>query len=84
MSAPVIEGVATGEVDCKRLHLPGVVLKATCPKCSAPCVQDFGDHYLSYPSMNAPEVHTLYCTACEHEWPVTLTLTVSLTAEVQS
>lgn len=76
-----IEGAPAGEVDCKRFYLPGVVLRTVCPKCSAPHVRDFGDHYLSYPTMNAPEVHTLYCDGCSHEWPVTLRLTVSL-AEV--
>lgn len=76
----VVTGVAKGEIEEKRLYLPGLQLEATCPKCHAAYVRDFGDDYLSYPKVGEPEDLTLYCRNrdCDHEWKVRAQLDVTM------
>lgn len=74
----VVTGVAKGEIEEKRLYLPGLQLEATCPVCGAPYSRDFGDDYLSYPKVGEPEDLTLYCRVCDHEWKIRAQLDVTL------
>jgi len=67
----------------KRTYLPGVVVRSSCPKCSAPYVLDLGDHYLSYPEVGDPYALTACCDACEHEWPL-CSIVVRMTVEIVS
>jgi hypothetical protein len=66
------------ELEIKRCYLPGVSLEGTCPKCGAPYARDCEDDYLSYPTVNEPFKETCYCAKCQHEWKVTLRLTITL------
>jgi hypothetical protein len=77
---PTVEGfVKPGtEIDVKRFYLPGVTLRATCPKCNHPWVHDMAHHYLSYPVANVPFEDNAYCPECEHEWTFRLRLNLSL------
>ena len=65
--------------DGKRFHLPGVSIASACPKCKKRVVQDLTrEHYLNYPKMNEPFLHTFHHDDCGQEWTVTLRLTVEL------
>lgn len=81
-----IEGTGTPNsgVNAKRLFLPGIVVKSTCPGCGRENVVDLGDDYLSYPVLNGPDVVHFYCCCSEHggesdtEWnePIVVRVTV--------
>lgn len=49
------------ETNEKRFYVPGVTLKANCPKCGAECERDLGGNYLSYPEYNSPIEIDLFC-----------------------
>ena len=55
-----ISGTPKGEIDIKRLYLPGVQITATCP-CGKELVKDFEEDYLSYPDFDEPISVYLYC-----------------------
>lgn len=74
----IIKGKPRGELEDKRLYLPGVVIIDSCPKCIKTVKQDMKEHYLSYPVMNKRFWHGMYCEDCGHEWKVAIVLTVSL------
>lgn len=74
----VVTGAAKGEIEEKRLYLPGLQLQATCPECRAAYSRDFGDDYLSYPKVGEPEDLTLYCRECDHEWKIRVQLDVTM------
>ena len=77
---PTLEGSMTpgSELGEKRFYLPGIKLKAKCPRCSAPWVRDMGDNYLSYPKVGTPIVCSGYGGECEHKWEYQLRIVVSL------
>lgn len=76
MSVPTITNKAEPfEVEVKRFYLPAV-LTCDCPACGVPAVCDMENDYLSYPMANKPFDQGLCCRECEHEWNVSLTLTV--------
>lgn len=78
MSVEII-GEPTGEVDEKRLYLPGLVVQVTCPQCGRVTQQDYGvSHYLNHPDLNRPFHLSLYCSTCDHEWDVRVILRVKL------
>lgn len=64
-------------IDVKRFHIPGTVLTGSCPECSEPYHEDFAVRYLSYPTVGL-NTHTCYCPECDHEWAVTLKLTLGI------
>lgn len=67
-----------GQIECKRLYLPGASLKARCPKCNEIVERTYKSEYLGYPVMNKPFSEHMYCDACEYEWSVRLELKVEL------
>ncbi len=74
------------ELEVKRFCVPGYVLKTKCPECDADFERDYGEDYLSYPTIGAPFTETLYCYAqfedgesCDHEWDVELCLSLTMT-----
>jgi hypothetical protein len=66
------------DLDVKRFYMNGIAIKSTCPGCKKGCIQDLGQHYLSYPVANEDFEHTLYCQSCDLNWSVTLRLNLSL------
>lgn len=74
-----IEGTPSGTLDVKRFFMHGVKLIASCPNCGHEIEDDFGHDYLGYPEVNHPFDRHCYCSACEHEWTVKLTLALNLT-----
>lgn len=72
MSAPRFE------IEVKRFYLPGLDVRVECPNCKRTVEVPGDGHYLSYPPANAPFTHTVWCSDCEHEWPIKLLLTVKL------
>jgi hypothetical protein len=73
-----ITGTAHGEIDVKRLYLPGIKVKSQCEKCSTLVTMDLADEYMSNPSIGAPEPVYFYCDNCEHTWAVDVILKLSL------
>ena len=74
-----IVGEAAGEIDVKRLFLPGVFYKGECPACKAEVTRNYGkEDYLSYPVAGENFVETIYCRECDHEFCETLRLDVTL------
>lgn len=65
------------ELDIKRCYMPGYEITDTC-YCGAELHDDLGDNYLSYPTVNAPFEHTLYCNECDAEKEIKLLLTLNL------
>lgn len=62
----------------KRFRIPGLKIRWKC-KCGKRCVQDFGkDDYFSFPDMNQPFDHGLYCHECGEESQVRLQLSLTL------
>ncbi len=57
------------ELEIKRCYLP-VVVEAFCPECKTKCIQDLGDNYLSYPTLNGEEELYFCCEneGCENEF----------------
>lgn len=70
---------AEGQIDEKRLYLPGLELESTCPKCKKTFTRDFGDDYLSYPEVGRPYIICLYCENCEYEYDVRVQIDVTMT-----
>ena len=83
-----IEGICTELPDEKRLYLPGIVLKSTCPKCGQLTIEhDLASDYLSYGNL-----HVGFCcyaeeqqpdgswkgVGCNHEWYFDLKATIRL------
>ena len=73
-----IIGTADGAVLHKRLNLPGVEVKTSCPKCGRPWVRNLAEHHLSSPVVGQPSDLYGYCQACEHEWSVKVILSITL------
>lgn len=87
MNQAKIEGeLKPGELDVKRLYLPGVVVRATCPNCGVEVVYGSPEPKennktlcLSYPEANTPTTLGMYCgDGCEHEWTIPIRLNLSL------
>lgn len=72
----VLTGAITGKMDLKRFYMGGVTLQDKCPKCGV--LHEDVDPMINYPVMNQPFQMHMYCDECEHEWSVTVQLTVSL------
>ena len=70
--------IVEDELDVKRFYMPGIVLKSKCPKCGASCEIDLSQEYLSYPTVNKPFDHLIYCDECDHEWEERLILKIKL------
>lgn len=75
-----VAGDAAGQLDVKRLGIPGVRLEVKCPKCGVEWTEelDGSTGILSHPTVNAPSEIDLYCAACDHEWSVPVLLRMSL------
>lgn len=74
-----LTGVPKGELEIKRMYLPGVVLKGKCA-CGKHLVRDFSQDYLSYPTMNKVTKVHLYCGDCDDDTvTIQVRLNVSLT-----
>jgi hypothetical protein len=73
-----IEGIPEGTVTEKRVYLPGVKILWVCKSCGEEHIKDLENNYLSYPEMNIPFGHTLYCCECSEEEEVNILLKVSL------
>lgn len=78
--------IVEGKVECdelrgiKRMYLPGVTLKATCPQCGNEIVHDMKTEYVDeYPAVGKPFVYTWCCGECENEWEVSVQLDITLT-----
>jgi hypothetical protein len=71
-------------LDVKRLYLPGTVLEDQCPSCGVLCCVNLATQYLSYTRINEPSEFTFWCSACVHEWPrqILLTMRVELLPKV--
>jgi hypothetical protein len=77
--AEIIGEIQTGELDIKRLYLPGLVIRDTCPNCGKECSNDLGEVSTSYPVINAPTTYTLYCgDGCEHEWEIPIVIDMKI------
>lgn len=63
----------------KRTYLPGLVLRAKCPKCGDWMERDMADDYLSYPVVGERSAYTMCCD-CDHE--INFGVIVRLTLEV--
>ncbi len=59
-----------GELNVKRLRMPGVVLRDTCPVCKTVWTFDMREQYFSYPTVGDPIRLYAYCVNddCQHEW----------------
>lgn len=77
-----VEGTprAGSDIGTKRLLLPGVVVRSTCPSCGVPWESDLGERPLTGVRLGTPTNAYGCCSKCEHEWPVLVTVTVSVTA----
>lgn len=66
--------------DYKRCYVPGYVIKDVCPKCGTVAEDDLGTDYLSYPDLNKPMDHGMYCRneECGGEWTVKIVLRMSV------
>lgn len=74
-----ISGKPEGQIDIKRLYLPGVKVTGKCD-CGKELVRDFALSCLHYPVMNEPFDVYLYCEDCnDKEVTVQVMLNVSLT-----
>lgn len=76
-----IEGTCEATELGKRVYLPGITLRDTCPACGAEYTKDLGDSYLSYPTVGQAKIIHGYCGACEHEW-VLGSVVVRVTLEI--
>ena len=75
----LITGRCTKVDGAKRLCLPGITVKSTCPNCGLLYEKDLSTDYLSY---GDPTIY-FYCEGCEHEWQVECNLTIKLTVKDQ-
>ena len=73
----------TGQLDIKRLYLPGVKISRNCPECGSEIVWNGSNQYLSYPMVGEPEQFYLYCEDCDREWSVDYRLELSMYAEFE-
>lgn len=67
-------------INVKRFHLP-FKTNVTCPSCKHERELDLNYDYLGYPSINKKESHYLYCTVCDIEFEIGITLNMSLIIE---
>jgi hypothetical protein len=60
----------TGDVELgKRVHVDGLIIRDTCPKCKARYERDFSTHpHLSYPKLGELIELKACCKKCQHEW----------------
>jgi len=72
-----ISGKPEGQIDIKRLYLPGVTLTAKCP-CGGDATRDFALECMYYPVMNEPFDVSVYCPNCNKTVTVQVMLKVSL------
>jgi hypothetical protein len=75
-----ITGQFKGAIDCKRFHLPGIVIRDDCPKCKRPIERDYESHYFSYPKVGERLQVYFWCEDCDAEWWRPAQLQVSLEA----
>ena len=76
----IVEGHVEGEISIKRMYLPGVTLKDTCPQCGYGVVHDMTSEYVTcYPVIGKPFNYTWCCGECENEWEVEVQLDIKLT-----
>ena len=75
-----VVGEADGELEVKRLGIPGVRLEVKCPKCGHAWTEelDGSKGILSNPQVGSPTDIHLYCGACDYEWAVRVLLRMSL------
>ena len=66
------------ESDEKRFYIPGCKIVGSCPSCGAKWESDFGNDYLSYPTINAPFMFYCYCPKCHHEWQEKIRVNITL------
>lgn len=71
--------ITSGEIDVKRMYLPGVIVERECPTCRDTCQADLGgDRYLNFPKMNEEFKLGIYCEKCDNEFYVQAQLRVKL------
>jgi hypothetical protein len=75
-----ISGTPGGEINIKRLYLPGVQITATCP-CGNELVKDFEIDYLSYPAIDEPYNVYLPCENC-NDAAVTVQVVLKVSLEL--
>lgn len=73
-----IVGKVEGWLDVKRLNLPGLSVRLTCPKCGTKETLDYSTEHLSYPLIGKPIPVHAYCQECEHEWSWNAVLNITL------
>lgn len=61
----------------KRFYAP-VEIYDDCPCCGTEVIEDFDDHYLSYPVTNKPFKVYLYCSGCSESWSHEVMLKIRL------
>jgi len=71
-----ISGDASGEFAVKRLWLPGLTERATCPKCGHVKEEPLNGDTIGYPNLGEWEKRDMYCHECESEWEVELRIQI--------
>jgi len=77
---PTYEVAAGVEMDDKRFYLPGVTVKANCPKCNKEHAFDLGEdpYSLSYPKIGEETEVYAECDDCDTELSVKVKLHVGI------
>jgi len=86
MAAAIKGELHPGELDIKRLYLPGLVITDRCPNCGKEVTYGSPEKEsnnkticLSYPEANTLTKFTMYCgDGCEHEWDIPIRLNVGI------
>lgn len=77
MAARIISDTPTGDLDIKRMYLPGVKVEDDCPKCGKTWTFDGDVSHISYPVMN-DKVELYGNCECGEDWSVSVTLGVKI------
>lgn len=78
MACQVI-GRASGVIDVKRFHLPGVVVHGICEHCGKPVSFDLASHYISYPVLGSENTEYFYCESCDENTSFKIQLDMKVT-----
>lgn len=78
-----IEATGNGEIEVKRFYVP-IEVKVPCAHCGAELTKNFGQDYLSYPSLNTPEEVGIYCETCDEESVFNVTLKLALEVDTDN
>lgn len=73
-----IIGDCSGDLNIKRMYLPGLTIKSNCPKCGREESKDFSRDYLADAKVGSPTPVYFFCDDCTDDWQVQVQISITL------